>query len=396
MEGARYTRDASTIKLQDMKELVEMLGLSEQVQRVYGKTVDVDGNPKEKTTKKEYLRVLQRHFVLKTYGTQIPQMIRDSLVHRPMLATVTNQWSDLSQEAWQSGGWYAEEKVSGFRAGLGFNHGGSYAYSRFLSSTTFLPKRVMVPEVPDGLYGRLLLDVEVVSNDTVLRGIMDEMNFMTVESMQALDIYMGLEDDEQREILNAHPGLFEYVILDVLETSDRPDLHELGCYDRSLLRGSIVENLTGNGFRARTPRVAYGGNGTAGKRDLYNEIAEQGGEGIIMKRKNSLYIPGVRSKDWLKFKNLKSMDNDTLDAFILEWVGGDVALFGVYDISETEVIEMCEARIPGGPSVAKQGDVCELSRMEDGETWGVLRVRPHKRAESCIVESWLSESGKRG
>lgn len=394
MKEAKYIRDGSTLKLQDLRELVEMLGISGQVRKVYGKTLDAAGNPKEKTQKKEYLRALQRHFVLKTYGAQVPQMIRDSLVYRPMLATVVNSWSDLSQEVWQSDTWYPEEKVTGFRIGLGFNHGGAYAYSRFLSSVTFLPKRVTVPELSDGFFGRYYLDVEMVVNDGVLRGILDQMNFMTIESMNALDLYMGLEADEQREILEKHPGLFEYVILDVLEMGNREMISQ-GWFERAEHREEIAQILTDKGYRARVP-LRSSGNSTQDKRDFYNLMVEQGAEGIMMKRKDSLYLPGKRSQNWLKFKNLKSADNDTVDAFVLEWVGGDVALFGVYDISASEILELCEARIPGGPSVASEGDVCELARMEDGETWGVLRVRPHKRADSCILEPWLAESGKKG
>jgi len=255
----------------------------------------------------------------------------------------------------------------------------------------------MVPELPNGFQGRLLLDVEVVSDDGVLRGIMDGMGFMTMESMQALDIYMGLDDEEQKEILISYPGVFEYVILDVLESGGHPGLSKMGCYDRSLLRGDIVQTLTDNGYRARVPESSYDGDSLTAKRAFYNRMVYgKGAEGIMMKRKNSLYFPSLRSKNWLKFKNLKSSDNDTVDAFVLEWVGGDVALFGVYDVSETGIIQLCEARIPGGPTVAGLGDVCELSRMEDGETWGVLRVRPHKKAENCILEPWLLESGKKG
>lgn len=42
--------------------------------------------------------------------------------------------------------------------------------------------------------------------------------------------------------------------------------------------------------------------------ELYNAASKQGLEGVVAKRKGSLYFPGKRTKDWVKFKNLKDDD----------------------------------------------------------------------------------------
>lgn len=38
---------------------------------------------------------------------------------------------------------------------------------------------------------------------------------------------------------------------------------------------------------------------------LYDWVRERGMEGVVAKRKNSLYTPGKRSKDWIKVKNVR-------------------------------------------------------------------------------------------
>lgn len=41
---------------------------------------------------------------------------------------------------------------------------------------------------------------------------------------------------------------------------------------------------------------------------LYELAARRGLEGVVEKRKDLFYFPGKRTKDWIKFKNLKDDD----------------------------------------------------------------------------------------
>ena len=47
---------------------------------------------------------------------------------------------------------------------------------------------------------------------------------------------------------------------------------------------------------------------TTGFYDFYKEIIGSGGEGIILKRLNSMYFPGTRSKDYIKVKKMCDVD----------------------------------------------------------------------------------------
>src|SRR2546429_6900882 len=42
--------------------------------------------------------------------------------------------------------------------------------------------------------------------------------------------------------------------------------------------------------------------------DYYNAVIARGLEGIIAKRKDARYIPGKRSKDWIKIKKKTTLD----------------------------------------------------------------------------------------
>lgn len=63
---------------------------------------------------------------------------------------------------------------------------------------------------------------------------------------------------------------------------------------------------------------------------LYNLAAQQELEGIVAKKIDSLYHPGKRTKDWIKFKNLK--DDDFIICGYIEKGGGVISLvLGQYD-----------------------------------------------------------------
>src|SRR6185295_9121509 len=85
-----------------------------------------------------------------------------------------------------------------------------------------------------------------------------------------------------------------YIVFDVL----REGKHDL-CDLKLLERRQIVERLFKSNSESglRISEVARG-NG----RDLYSRALQQGWEGLIAKRADSLYKPGKRTPDWRKIK----------------------------------------------------------------------------------------------
>ena len=88
-----------------------------------------------------------------------------------------------------------------------------------------------------------------------------------------------------------------YVLFDVLEVNGERVIEE------SLEeRKKILEEIFNEGEHLEL--IYYTDNGRA----LWNEIKKRGLEGVMAKEKTSFYYPGERRKEWVKVKNLKSID----------------------------------------------------------------------------------------
>jgi bifunctional non-homologous end joining protein LigD len=68
-------------------------------------------------------------------------------------------------------------------------------------------------------------------------------------------------------------------------------------------RRELLERLDIAGSRWGTP-PAFVGDGAA----AVAASQVQGLEGVVAKRRNSVYVPGSRSRDWLKIKNIRTQD----------------------------------------------------------------------------------------
>ncbi|MFT9075996.1 DNA ligase [Ethanoligenens sp.] len=93
-----------------------------------------------------------------------------------------------------------------------------------------------------------------------------------------------------------HPASF--TAYDVLYCKNEPVMDRPLMERKRLLQTAFREN----GTLALSRFIA--GKGIA----LYDLAAKQGLEGVVAKRKDSLYYPGKRTKDWIKFKNLLDED----------------------------------------------------------------------------------------
>ena len=93
---------------------------------------------------------------------------------------------------------------------------------------------------------------------------------------------------------------FDILYLDGQDLTGRPLVER-----KELLRKTVIEN----------DRIAVSTVFKSGGIDLYKLTEQQGLEGIVAKRKDSLYVQGKRTKNWVKIKNM--MDDDFV---ILGWI----------------------------------------------------------------------------
>lgn len=70
----------------------------------------------------------------------------------------------------------------------------------------------------------------------------------------------------------------------------------------------VRKELLSKTVEKETPRMAVSRCIEEQGQALYSLTVQQGLEGIVAKRKDSLYYPGKRTKDWIKIKNLQDED----------------------------------------------------------------------------------------
>ena len=152
--------------------------------------------------------------------------------------------------------------------------------------TDFTPRYPELGALSEVLEGRaLVLDGEVVAFDADGR-----------PSFERLQSRMHLSDPAVRGRIEGIP--VTYVIFDLLWLEGHPTLG-LPYHERRTLLMEL--GLNGPGWRSPSHRE---GDGAA----LLAASQEQGLEGIVAKRLDSIYEPGRRSKAWIKIKNHRVQD----------------------------------------------------------------------------------------
>lgn len=191
----------------------------------------------------------------------------------PMLASPFREDVVLDTEAW-----CAEEKYDGHRLVLAVSDERQDLFSDRLvigwsrdGLVRNLPRHItdIAYQLPNGLY-----DGELIVPGTRSYGVTDLMN---------------------RDKLC-------YTVFDVLELlgQDTTDI----CYDeRRMLLGTVFQSLQSSVIQLAESTVVTSQDHLVQLRDA---VWGRGGEGLILKRRGSLYYPGKRSKDFVKIKDLKS------------------------------------------------------------------------------------------
>ncbi len=204
----------------------------------------------------------------------------------PMLAT-------LAAEPFDDPGWVFEPKWDGIRA-IAICDEQTRLVTRNHRDVT-----VAYPELAD-LHDQVvalgaMLDGEVVAFED------------GVPSFQKLQQRMHLRDERRIEQIASRIPVV-YIAFDILYL-DRTDLTSRPLDDRrEILEGVLVPNL-----QLQVSPVTTG-DGVA----LFTAASQQGLEGVMAKRRSSVYRPGARSKDWLKVKVVFDAD-----VVIVGWTEGE-------------------------------------------------------------------------
>lgn len=176
-----------------------------------------------------------------------------------------------------------EPKIDGHRLILSLQNGSVRLYTRHNNDVT--------QQYPE------LHSVPVNASSVVLDGEVAYVNPDTgaVEFETVMERFKMAKDTRIRAASAKLP--VHYFVFDVLRYNGE-DIRHRPLVDRKLLLDEILAN---NSFYSRVIHVDGSGS------SLFNLIQERGLEGIVAKRKDSVYV-GRRSSDWLKIINYQYAD----------------------------------------------------------------------------------------
>ena len=181
-------------------------------------------------------------------------------------------------------GWAFEIKWDGVRALAYVEDGAVHLESRNLNDIT--PRYPEVTGIGGTLAGRAaLLDGEVVAFDESGR-----------PSFGRLQGRMHLAGERAVSGRMATAPVL-YLIFDILHLDDTSLLDQPWTARRAVLESLELDGAAGGSWRVPAAHLADGA-------ALHAATKSQGLEGILAKRQSSLYLPGRRTRDWLKVKNV--------------------------------------------------------------------------------------------
>jgi len=210
---------------------------------------------------------------------------------RPMLASSVKD--EKLELLWKKLDWFCEEKVDGSRYVLQFDFEGKPCLtSRRISVKTNKPV-----EKTDNLRGYVCLAIPGLA-DTVLDG-----EIVGGESFSETVKLMGSSPDKAQALLKDGYKV-RYIVYDILEYKGE-DLRDTELYVRKKVLEKVVRQMN-NPYIELVREFDN-------KKESYEEVVAEGGEGIILKYARSVYSEALRSKEWVKVKKTITEEGVIMD-----------------------------------------------------------------------------------
>ena len=141
-----------------------------------------------------------------------------------------------------------------------------------------------------------LQELKQLASNVVLDG---EIIVMTAGKVDFQTVLKRIQANSSREIENLqlkHPAL--YILFDILEKDGKSLTNEPLIKRKQILKDTVKE---GNNVIVSVFVENKG-------EDYYEATLEKGLEGVMAKKKDSVYVQGARSNNWLKLKKIKECD----------------------------------------------------------------------------------------
>lgn len=181
-----------------------------------------------------------------------------------------------------SGPWAVEEKLDGHRLIVGVEDGSTRAWSRDGRDRVLPPHvREGLAQLPNGLYdGELMVPGSRSYGVTELKNI-DKLVYVVFDLLCLFKADLTVLGNVDPHKWSERRDLLEEMFV-------RSGLHSVGAIQSVRLSPVL--------YRGLSPDIEQ----------LSLEVWSRGGEGLIIKRENSIYHPGKRSRLWMKVKQLRT------------------------------------------------------------------------------------------
>lgn len=279
-----------------------------------------------KLMKDDYVKALRNHFIIEKYGSldNIPWDLKFMLsIECPQLCRRIKDLKPEQQEMiWKSQDWIAEEKIDGVRQLILWNASEKkfHFYSRNNSVEDYLPQdysdTIYVTSKDFDYPHNFVLDCEIISTNSEV-----ETNTRCLTQLQSTAALLNLNAEDSKRIQKNNP--LKFVVFDCL--FDKESLINSPWTERHKHTLKLENMLRAKGFCCEiNPVVEATDKYPEAKRDFFDRIISNNGEGIVLKNRNAVYhATSSRTIDCVKVKR-STTDTLTkdLDAFVTDYVVG--------------------------------------------------------------------------
>ena len=282
-------------------------------------------------------------------GTLNP-FVKDILtINGPMLALQSKdkKLDKIRDIIWEdNNNWLFQEKIDGCRCLICWDKDKGFDFfSRNKSITDSLPisygTKILTPTIiPEILINakiyNFIIDTEVVPYYNVVNPMSDGTELVAETPQNLTTSILGSLDDLSHKMQETNP--LKFMIFDVLKLNDEWLIDKLGENGKDEVKGmtlkdrykivlNIYKYLSLAGFKDKIRLIS---STMTNKQAFYDQIINEGGEGVVAKDLNSGYEPwSKRRGDWIKLKRTVSQSllaektGDTLDAFVTRFKEGN-------------------------------------------------------------------------
>lgn len=280
----------------------------------------------KKLQKDDYVRELRKWNLRNMYGSEdnAPWALKFMLsIECPQLCRrIKDLKPEQQQLVWESPDWVAEEKIDGVRMLIVYNSNENkfHFFSRNNSVQTYLPQdyhdTIYVTSNGFSYPDSFVLDCEVISTDPEA-----ETNIRCLTQLQSTAAILALNPEDSIQVQKRSP--LKFIVFDCLFDKDRIiDTPWTNRHNHAAKLASILKNA---GFCCDiNPVVENTDKYPDAKRDFFDRIVSNNGEGVVLKNRNAVYhATSSRTIDCVKVKR-STADTLTrdLDAFITDYVVG--------------------------------------------------------------------------